>query len=61
MKSDKVYLVTTGTGEDGNEWDVLGIFDSEDKSYDFCERWNKKHPRYSPANVEAWGLNLGRE
>ena len=59
----KVWLLTTGDGCDGSEWDVQGIY----STYELAEKACKKYlqPRYRPdgssyvfeANVEEWDVD----
>lgn len=59
----KVWLVTTGDGEDGNEWNVLHIWSSEEKAKAAKEQYEKPQKRsdgseYSTqAEVEEWTLD----
>jgi len=46
-----VYLHTIGDGEDGNEWQVIGIYKSYNKAYIAKKKYN------FDSSVERWRIN----
>ncbi len=42
---DKVWLLTTGTGQDGDEWNVEGIHGTEEKAIQAKARYQEMHTR----------------
>ncbi len=58
-----IWLVTTGDGEDGNEWAVEGVFNNLEAAFKF--RRGYQQPRYREdgsvyrflCDIERWPLN----
>ena len=49
----EVYLLTSGDGEDGNEWRVLGIFSSQE----LAEKAKSENKNKDDITIETWTLD----
>lgn len=63
MNADFIWLLTVGTGDDGDEWDVISIHKTEEGAKKAKKEYEK--PRERPdgsfytfnANIEKWDIN----
>ena len=63
----KVWLLTTGDGSDGSEWNVEGIYSTLELA-EKAKKWYERR-RYRPnathynynANIEEWDVECGEE
>lgn len=64
LKVKKVWLLTCGTGEDGDEWSVLGIYTTQEFAVAAKQRYERPRSRFDGSiycfdgNVEEWELDV---
>lgn len=52
-----VYLLTTGSGADGDEWEVKGIYSTLEKGEQAKKAYHEATGRYADVNLEKWEVD----
>lgn len=56
-----VYLVTSGDGSDGDEWQVHCIFTTEEAAIEYIRAYNNHRPKWAELSIddiECWEVDV---